>query len=52
MDPGKIESEPGLQLRETFESGRAKAVHWFCDNRTCWQNILDRGYRHARTGLG
>jgi dTDP-glucose 4,6-dehydratase len=52
MDPGKIERELGWHPRENFESGLAKTVRWFCDNRTWWQNILDRGYRSARIGLG
>lgn len=52
MDPGKIERELGWRPREDFESGLAKTVRWFCDNRTWWQNILDRGYRGARIGLG
>jgi dTDP-glucose 4,6-dehydratase len=52
MDPGKIERELGWRAREDFDSGLAKTVRWFCDNRTWWQNILDRGYRGARIGLG
>lgn len=52
MDPGKIERELGWRPREDFESGLAKTVRWFCDNRKWWQNILDRGYRSARIGLG
>lgn len=52
MDPGKIERELGWRPRENFESGLAKTVRWFCDNRTWWQNILDRGYRSTRIGLG
>jgi len=52
MNPGKIERELGWRPREDFESGLIKTVRWFCDNRTWWQNILDRGYQHARIGLG
>lgn len=52
MDPGKIERELGWRPRESFESGLAKTVRWFCENRTWWQNILDRGYQRARIGLG
>lgn len=52
MDPGKIERELGWRPRENFESGLAKTVRWFCDNRTWWQNILDHGYRSTRIGLG
>jgi len=46
-DPGKIERELGWRPRENFESGLAKTVRWFCDNRTWWQNILDHGYQSA-----
>jgi nucleoside-diphosphate-sugar epimerase len=42
----------GWRPREDFESGLAKTMRWFCDNRTWWQNILDGGYRSARIGLG
>lgn len=52
MDPGKIERELGWRPREDFESGLAKTVRWFCNNRTWWQSILDRGYRSTRIGLG
>jgi dTDP-glucose 4,6-dehydratase len=52
IDPGKIERELGWRPRETFDSGLAKTVRWFCDNRTWWQDILDRGYQQTRIGLG
>jgi dTDP-glucose 4,6-dehydratase len=52
IDPGKIERELGWRPRETFDSGLAKTVRWFCENRTWWQDILDRGYQQTRIGLG
>ncbi|TYL87209.1 dTDP-glucose 4,6-dehydratase [Bradyrhizobium cytisi] len=52
IDPGKIERELGWRPRETFDSGLTKTVRWFCDNRTWWQDILDRGYQQTRIGLG
>jgi dTDP-glucose 4,6-dehydratase len=52
MDSSKIERELGWRAQENFESGLAKTVRWFCDNRKWWQDILDRGYRRARIGLG
>lgn len=52
MDSGKIERELGWRAQENFESGLAKTVRWFCDNRKWWQDILDRGYQRARIGLG
>ncbi len=51
IDPGKIERELGWRPRETFDSGLAKTVRWFCDNRAWWQDILDRGYQQTRIGL-
>jgi dTDP-D-glucose 4,6-dehydratase len=54
-----IEQRQGLRIscpkrspHGNFESGLAKTVRWFCDNRTWWQNILDRGDRHTRIGVG
>jgi len=52
IDASKIERDLGWRAEENFESGLAKTVRWFCDNRKWWQDILDRGYRHARIGLG
>ncbi|MBR0829891.1 dTDP-glucose 4,6-dehydratase [Bradyrhizobium manausense] len=52
MDSGKIERELGWRAHENFESGLAKTVRWFCENRRWWQDILDRGYQRTRIGLG
>jgi dTDP-glucose 4,6-dehydratase len=52
IDPSKIEIELGWRAAETFESGLAKTVRWYCENRRWWQHILDRGYRPERIGLG
>jgi dTDP-glucose 4,6-dehydratase len=52
IDPSKIEIELGWRAAETFESGLAKSVRWYCENRRWWQDILDRGYRPERIGLG
>jgi dTDP-glucose 4,6-dehydratase len=52
MDASKIERELGWRAEQSFESGLARTVHWFCENRTWWQDILDRGYRRTRIGLG
>ncbi len=51
IDPTKIEVELGWRATETFESGLAKTVRWYCENRRWWQDILDRGYRPERIGL-
>lgn len=51
IDPSKIESELGWHAKETFESGLAKTVCWYLNNRAWWQAILDRGYKPERIGL-
>ena len=51
IDPSKIERELGWQAAETFETGLAKTVRWYLDNRAWWQAVLDRGYRAERLGL-
>jgi len=52
LDPTKIEVELGWRAIETFESGLAKTVRWYYENRRWWGDILDRGYRPERIGLG
>jgi dTDP-glucose 4,6-dehydratase len=52
IDASKIENELGWQGEESFESGLAKTVRWYCENRPWWQAILKRGYQQSRIGLG
>lgn len=52
IDASKLERELGWRADENFESGLAKTVRWFFDNRNWWQAILDRGYQQKRIGLG
>jgi dTDP-glucose 4,6-dehydratase len=51
IDAIKIETELGWRAQETFETGLEKTVRWFLDNRTWWQNILERGYQAKRIGM-
>jgi dTDP-glucose 4,6-dehydratase len=51
IDPTKIQVELGWNPTETLESGLAKTVRWYCENRRWWQDILDHGYRPERIGL-
>ena len=51
IDASKIENELGWRAAETFETGLAKTVHWYLENRPWWQAILDRGYKAERIGL-
>jgi dTDP-glucose 4,6-dehydratase len=51
IDPSKIERELGWQAGETFETGLAKTVRWYLEQRAWWQSILDAGYKPERIGL-
>jgi dTDP-glucose 4,6-dehydratase len=52
IDPSKIENALGWRPRESFESGLARTVRWYLENRAWWEEILQRGYRTERAGLG
>ncbi len=43
IDAGKIERELGWRPQETFETGLAKTVAWYIDNREWWEAIQNRG---------
>jgi dTDP-glucose 4,6-dehydratase len=51
IDASKLERELGWRAAETFETGLAKTVSWYLENRAWWQAILDRGYKTQRVGL-
>lgn len=51
IDPTKIETKLGWKPQESFESGLAKTVRWYLENRWWWEDILQRGYRTERAGL-
>ncbi len=50
IDASKLENELGWRAVETFETGLAKTVQWYVQNRSWWQKILDRGYKAERIG--
>ena len=50
IDCTKIERELGWKPSETFETGLAKTVRWYIDNRPWWQAIRDGTYRGERLG--
>ncbi|MDZ7588209.1 MAG: dTDP-glucose 4,6-dehydratase [Parasphingorhabdus sp.] len=52
IDASKLKRELGWEPRETFNSGMAKTVRWYLDNRIWWENILSGGYRTDRLGVG
>jgi dTDP-glucose 4,6-dehydratase len=51
IDPSKLREELGWRPRESFESGLAKTVRWYLDNRSWWQPIRDETYGGSRLGL-
>jgi dTDP-glucose 4,6-dehydratase len=51
IDAGKIERDLGWRPLETFETGLAKTVSWYLDNRDWWRGILDGTYQGQRLGL-
>jgi dTDP-glucose 4,6-dehydratase len=51
LDPAKIGVELGWAPRESFESGLARTVRWYLDNRSWWERIRSGVYRGERLGL-
>jgi dTDP-glucose 4,6-dehydratase len=52
IDGSKIGRELGWTPRETFESGLARTVQWYLENRDWWQRVRSGAYRGERLGLG
>jgi dTDP-glucose 4,6-dehydratase len=52
IDPAKIETQLGWRPAETFDTGLAKTIRWYCENRQWWEEILRRGHKVDRIGLG
>ena len=51
IDATKIENTLGWKPEETFETGLAKTVQWYLDNRLWWQRVQDGSYRGERLGV-
>ena len=51
IDAAKIQRDLGWVPQETFESGIEKTVHWYLNNPTWWQRVLDGSYAGERLGL-
>lgn len=51
IDAAKIQRDLGWVPEETFESGIEKTVHWYLNNTTWWQRLLDGSYAGERLGL-
>ena len=50
IDASKIERELGWSPEETFESGLAKTIDWYLDNRWWWEPIRSGSYAGERLG--
>ncbi len=50
IDPTKIDRELGWIPQETFETGLAKTVRWYLENRPWWDSIRSGVYRGERLG--
>ena len=51
IDASKIRVELDWKPQESFESGLAKTVRWYLDNKIWWERILSGVYRTERLGL-
>lgn len=51
IDATKIRNELGWRPRESFETGLARTVRWYLDNKPWWQRILSGNYHTERLGL-
>jgi dTDP-glucose 4,6-dehydratase len=51
IDAGKIERELGWRAEHDFDSGLARTVRWYLDNRTWWEPLRKRVYKGERLGL-
>jgi dTDP-glucose 4,6-dehydratase len=52
IDASKMRQELGWEPQETFDTGLARTVHWYLENRSWWQRVLDGSYRLERIGAG
>jgi dTDP-glucose 4,6-dehydratase len=50
IDASKIQKALGWQPEETFESGIEKTIHWYLDNLTWCDQVLDGSYHLERLG--
>lgn len=50
IDAGKIERELGWRPEETFESGLARTVDWYLDNKAWCEHVQSGNYRRERLG--
>ena len=52
IDASKLQRELGWSPQETFETGLRKTLHWYLDNQTWVQRVMDGSYLGQRLGTG
>lgn len=50
IDATKLETELGWQAEETFDTGLARTIDWYLDNRWWWEPIRSGSYAGERLG--
>ena len=45
INPTKANDELGYQPNESFETGIRKTIHWYLQNESWWQRVMDGSYR-------
>jgi dTDP-glucose 4,6-dehydratase len=50
IDATKLEAELGWKAEENFDTGLAKTIDWYLDNRWWWEPIRSGGYAGERLG--
>jgi dTDP-glucose 4,6-dehydratase len=51
IDASKIKNDLGWQSHETFETGLAKTINWYLDNKEWCSHVQDGSYQGERLGL-
>ncbi|MCW4704131.1 dTDP-glucose 4,6-dehydratase [Enterobacter kobei] len=51
IDATKMKNALHWEPLETFESGIEKTIHWYLNNQSWWQRVLDGSYAGERLGL-
>jgi dTDP-glucose 4,6-dehydratase len=51
IDASKIKNDLGWQPLETFETGLAKTIDWYLNNRQWCEHVRDGSYQGERLGL-
>ena len=51
IDPGLIQTELGWLPETDFETGLAKTVNWYLQNRSWWEDILSGAYQKGEAAL-